>query len=66
METNVVISRVLEVLKVECSNPAEELRKHGRALIGIGDAIEGLSTTEAKAAIEAVNIMLPVMKRSQP
>lgn len=55
-----VILKIQGVLSAECANPAEEISKLGRALIGIGDALQGMNVTEARVTIAAVSALSDV------
>ncbi len=49
-----ILNRCLEVLDAECTEPAEELIRTGRAIVGIGEVLKGHSLSEAQAIIKAV------------
>jgi predicted NBD/HSP70 family sugar kinase len=57
-----VITRILEVLQKQCDNPADEIRRMGKALIGVADALEGISRANAIDILNAVALV----ERAQP
>ncbi|GEM_PF-6375886 len=52
-----VIIKIQEVLAKESENPAEEIAKLGRSLIGISDALNGLTVAECRATLNAVSAL---------
>jgi hypothetical protein len=57
-----IVENCLEVLQKECDDPAEELIKTGNALVGIGNALKGMSLADARATIMAVKQLVVVTR----
>lgn len=52
-----VIKKCQEVLHNCGDDPADEMIKLGKALMGIGQALKGMSVAEARATMQAVEAM---------
>ena len=50
-----VIKQVREILAQRCEDPSDAMIKQGQALVEIGRALKGMSLSEAKAIINAVD-----------
>ena len=50
-----VMSKVREVLDTKTADPADELIALGQALVGIGKALKGQSSHDARAILRAVS-----------
>ncbi len=61
-----IMEKCLDVLQKECEDPAEELIKTGNALVGIGNALKGMSLAEARATIMAVSQLVVVAHAKAP
>lgn len=60
-----IIEKCMEILQRECDDPAQELIKMGNALVGIGNAVKGLSIVEARATIQAAAQLAVIARPAQ-
>jgi hypothetical protein len=49
-----IVQSIREILRSNADDPVEEIIKHGKALVAIGEALKGLPLRDAKAIIESV------------
>lgn len=57
MERTDVVHKVLQVLDAQADDPAAELIRLGEALIAVGKALHGLSTSDARRVVESVAVL---------
>jgi len=60
MRKSEVVKDILEILDASCENASEELRKQGKALVDIADALEGQSNSDARAILKSVESLMDI------
>ena len=57
MLKNELIGEVLQILELNCDNPAEKIIEQGQALVQIGEALKGCSREDAIKAVKAASVL---------
>lgn len=66
MKPMYVVDKILEILRDNCEDPADEIVKLGKVLQEIGEVLRGSSLADARATMKAIEALVPTMKPHPP
>ena len=60
MQDHELVQQALDIVKSNSDHPAEELKKLGKCLTQLGDALDGQPRAVAIAILKSVETLLPI------